>query len=107
MAEEQEKQKSQEELHAEAKAMAESHAKEWEDFINGLKAKSDTPLTCGEFVKALEFIEQDMAGLSQLTGINAQNNQALNHNFQMLVQAIQGGGQSPVGRKTQSGLILP
>ena len=102
-----EKEKSQEELQAEAKAMAEARGKEWEEFLDELKKKPDEPVTKGELVKAIEFISDDMAGLGQMVGMNAQNTQVLHHNFQQLARVLQGGGQAPGHNTTPGGIILP
>jgi len=109
MSEQKEKSKTQEELQAEAKAIAEARGKEWEEFMNGLKENPDEPVTKGELVQAIEFISEDMAGLSQMLGITAQNTQVLHHNFQQLAQVLQGGGPGPNGggRQTPGGIILP
>ncbi|MFW6121495.1 MAG: hypothetical protein ACOC80_11430, partial [Petrotogales bacterium] len=83
----QENQKSQEELQKEAQEFAEKRRKEWQAFLMNLEENPDEPLTKGELAKALHFIEDDMSGISQMVGMNAQNSQVLNHNLQAIMNA--------------------
>lgn len=100
--------KTQEELRKEAEIASEERKKEWESLIKNLEDNSDEPATKGELVKALHFIEDDLAGIAQMVSINAQNSQVLNHNFQAIAQAISGGqGPGPNAPRTQGGIILP
>lgn len=100
--------KTPEELQKEAKEYAEKKKAEWDALLEDLEANSDEPVTKGSLAKALRFLEEDLMGIGQMVGINAQNTQVLNHNFQALAKAISGGGQGPqAGPRTPGGIILP
>ena len=106
MSEEQEK--TQEELYAEAKSMAEARGKEWEEFLEEMKSNGDAPVTYVDLLKVITFMSEDMQGLGQMVNINSQNSQALHKGLQQLAHMIQGGNpQSHQPNKTPGGIILP
>jgi hypothetical protein len=96
------KEMSQEEM----KKEFEAYQADWESFVKKLKDDPDKIVTNAELFKTIDFVSQNISGLAQMISIIKHNMDALNHNFQQIVMAI-GGGPGMVGKKTQSGIILP
>ena len=96
---------TEEEIQAEAKALAEKRMEEWEKFLETLKKDPDSPITKGELVKTIEFFSEDLQAVGQLIGMNSHNSQVLHHNFQQLAQVLQQG--QPVQNTSPGGIILP
>jgi len=102
MADEQQKQPTEEEM----KIAHEERLAAWEKFTASLEENSDDPASKGELLKVIQFMSEDIQGIAHMVGLNVHNIQALNHNFQQLVQVIQGGTtQGP--NKTPGGIIIP
>lgn len=101
---EEKKQMTEEEM----KEYTEKRKKEWEEFYEDLKSNPDEPVTKGDLKKAVDFLFEDFAALSQMVQINSHNTNVLNQNFNQIVSVLQGGKPGmPGGQRTKGGIVLP
>jgi len=89
----------------EMKKAHEERVAAWEKFTKELEENKNEPVTKGELLEVIQHLSEDMRGIGQMVGMNLHNIQALNHNFNQLVQMLQGAPQGP--NKTPGGIILP
>lgn len=90
----------------EFKILIEKHKADWEAFVKNLKDNPTVPVTNADLLKAIEFISEDMGGMGQMIHMLGNNLNILNHNLQIIMQAVQ-GGQAQAVAKTKGGIILP
>lgn len=85
----------------------EEYKKSLETFLTNMKDNPTDPVTNADLSKAIDFIFNEVGGIAQMNEALAHNMTVLNNNFNMIMQAIQGGGQGPAVKQTKSGIILP
>jgi len=101
---EQEKKEMTEE---EMKARYEARKKEWEDFVEKLKATPDNPVTNADLVFLIEVMTENLSGMGEMAGVAIHNTQALAHNFDQLMSMIGLKPNAGAGNRTKGGIILP
>ena len=90
------------------KEMMEKRTKEWNDFVQTLKDAPEDTVKKSELNKVIDFISEDMEGLTHMIQTIVHNMNILGHNTQMIMEAIKSSQpQQPTVNKTKSGIILP